>query len=80
MVDHEVMDDAEGGHAVSLVFEPALYLARTPAFMPGMGHAQQGSDVVRRTPGRVMRFAGSVLPSGCTFLSSAAKPLIAGSR
>lgn len=44
---HQVMDGAAGGHAVSLVFEPALKLACAPAFMTGMRHAQQVSDVVR---------------------------------
>ncbi len=43
---HHVMDGAEGGHTVSLVFEPALNLAGPPAFMAGMRHAQKVSDIV----------------------------------
>ncbi|MMZ62316.1 hypothetical protein D1872_245210 [compost metagenome] len=44
---HQIMDSAESGHPVSLVFEPALNLARAPAFMTGMRQAQQVSDAVR---------------------------------
>ncbi|OAT43505.1 hypothetical protein M989_04749 [Kluyvera georgiana ATCC 51603] len=63
---------------MSLVFEPALYLARAPAFIPVMGHAQQVNDVVWRAVRRMMRRAGPIVKTGPAFQSPAVKPLVAG--
>lgn len=80
MAGHQVMDGAEGGHAVPLVFEPALNFAGAPAFMAVMRHAQQGCDVVWRAVRGMVRYARTVLKAGGTFLPPAAKSLVGGRR
>ncbi|VTP12925.1 hypothetical protein PUATCC27989T_00743 [Phytobacter ursingii] len=77
---HQVVHGAERGQNVSAVLKPALNLTGAPAFMGAVGHAQQVRHTVIGSPGRMERRTGTVGKTGGTFLSPAAKPLVAGGR